>query len=61
MIDYETNDFIKDIQNKIKEQELYKEEDNKVEISLKKKDKFVYCPVLILDRILYWKNKQSAK
>lgn len=39
----------------------YKEEDNKVEISLKKKDKFVYCPVLILDRILYWKNKQSAK
>lgn len=37
----------------------YKEEDNKVEISLKKKDKFVYCPVLILDRILYWKNKQS--
>ena len=28
MIDYETNDFIKDIQNKIKEQELYKEEDN---------------------------------
>lgn len=39
----------------------YKEEDNKVEISLKKKDKFVYCPVLILDRILYWKNKQSVK
>lgn len=39
----------------------YKEEDNKVEISLKKKDKFVYCPVLILDRILYWKNKQLAK
>ena len=39
----------------------YKEEDNKVEISLKKKDKFVYCPVLILDRILYWKNKQSTK
>ena len=39
----------------------YKEEDNKVEISLKKKDKYVYCPVLILDRILYWKNKQSAK
>ena len=39
----------------------YKEEDNKVEISLKKKDKFVYCPVLILDRVLYWKNKQSVK
>ena len=39
----------------------YKEEDNKFEISLKKKDKFVYCPVLILDRILYWKNKQSVK
>lgn len=39
----------------------YKEDDNKVEISLKKKDEFVYCPVLILDRILYWKNKQSAK
>ena len=39
----------------------YKEEENKVEISLKKKDKFVYCPVLILDRILYWKNKPSAK
>ena len=37
----------------------YKEDDNKVEISLNKKDKFVYCPVLILDRILYWKNKQS--
>ena len=28
MIDYEYDDFIKDIQNKIKEQELYKEEDN---------------------------------
>ena len=39
----------------------YKEDDNKVEISLNKKDKFVYCPVLILDRILYWKNKQSVK
>lgn len=39
----------------------YKEEDNKVEISLKKKDQFVYCPVLILDRVLYWKNKQSVK
>ena len=39
----------------------YKEDDNKVEISLKKKDKFVYCPVLILDRILYWKNKQFSK
>jgi len=39
----------------------YKEDDNKVEISLNKKDKFVYCPVLILDRILYWKNKQSTK
>ena len=39
----------------------YKEEENKVEISLKKKDKFVYCPVLILDRVLYWKNKQSVK
>ena len=39
----------------------YKEEDNKVEISLKKKDKFVYCPVLILDRVFYWKNKQSVK
>lgn len=39
----------------------YKEDDNKVEISFKKKDEFVYCPVLILDRILYWKNKQSAK
>jgi len=39
----------------------YKEDDNKVEISLIKKDKFVYCPVLILDRILYWKNKQSVK
>ena len=39
----------------------YKEDDNKVEISLKKKDEFVFCPVLILDRILYWKNKQSAK
>lgn len=40
---------------------VYKEEDNKIEISLKKKDKFVYCPVLILDRVLYWKNKQSVK
>lgn len=39
----------------------YKEDDNKVEISLKKKDEFVYCPVLILDRILYFKNKPSAK
>lgn len=39
----------------------YKEEDNKVEISLKKKDQFVYCPVLILDRVLYWKNKQPVK
>ena len=39
----------------------YKEEDNKLEISLKKKDQFVYCPVLILDRVLYWKNKQSVK
>lgn len=39
----------------------YKEDGSKVEISLKKKDKFVYCPVLILDRILYWKNKQSTK
>lgn len=39
----------------------YKEDDNKVEISFKKKDEFVYCSVLILDRILYWKNKQSAK
>lgn len=39
----------------------YKEDANKVVISLKKKDIFVYCPVLILDRILYWKNKQSAK
>ena len=28
MIDYEYDDFIKDIQNKIKEEELYKEEDN---------------------------------
>ena len=35
----------------------YKEDDYKVEISLKKKDEFVYCPVLILDRILYSKNK----
>jgi len=39
----------------------YKEDSSKVEIKLKRKDKFVYCPVLILDRILYWKNKQSAK
>ena len=39
----------------------YKEEANKVEISLTKKDEFVYCPVLILDRIIYWKNKQSTK
>ena len=36
---------------------VYKEDDYKVEISLKKKDEFVYCPVLILDRILYSKNK----
>ena len=39
----------------------YNEDDNKVEILLKKKDEFVYCPVLILDRILHWKNKQLAK
>lgn len=39
----------------------YKEDDNLVKITLQKKDKFVYCPVLILDRILYWKNKQSTK
>lgn len=40
---------------------VYYEDDNMVEISLKKNDKFVYCPVLILDRILYWRNKQSSK
>ena len=39
----------------------YKEDENGVEIKLKRKDIYVYCPVLILDRILYWKNKQSAK
>ena len=39
----------------------YKEDNNKVEISLKKKDKFVFCPVLFLDRILFWKNKQFSK
>lgn len=39
----------------------YKEDENGVEIKLKRKDIYVYCPVLILDRILYWKNKPSAK
>ena len=39
----------------------YKEDEYGVEIKLKRKDIYVYCPVLILDRILYWKNKQSAK
>ena len=39
----------------------YKEDEDGVEIKLKRKDIYVYCPVLILDRILYWKNKQSAK
>lgn len=37
----------------------YEEDESKVEISLKKKDGFVYCPVLILDRILYSKNKKA--
>lgn len=39
----------------------YKEDEYGVEIKLKRKDIYVYCPVLILDRILYWKNKQPAK
>ena len=39
----------------------YKEDENGVEIKLKKEDIYVCCPVLIRDRILYWKNKQSAK
>lgn len=39
----------------------YKENNNGVEIILKKDGKYVYCPALILDRILYWKNKQSPK
>lgn len=36
----------------------YEEDDSKVVIKLKRKDGYVYCPVLILDRILYWKNKK---
>lgn len=36
----------------------YEEDDSKVVIKLKRNDRYVYCPVLILDRILYWKNKK---
>ena len=39
----------------------YEEKDSGVEIKLKRKDNYVYCPALILDRILYWKNKKSSK
>lgn len=38
---------------KYKDNNIYKEIDKKVIITLKMEDGYVYCPVLILDRVLY--------